>query len=341
MNMVQATKFVVDPGWRLILNDLGININEVLKRAQLPCDLFARKNATLSVEEYFRVWNSLEKSLDDPLFPLHLGQMISTEAFSPPIFAALCSPNLNVGIARLSRYKQLIGPMALHIEENIETTIISLDCLYTNKPLPDSLISVELVFLIHLVRLATREQIVPQAVLSTTTLINRPDYADYFGVAPVLGEANQLKFSAEDARRPFLTENEKMWQFFEPELIKRLTDIDAESTYACRVRNSLFELLPSGLCSIDDVAKKLAVGKRTLQRHLNNENTCFQSELNKTRENLARHYLKNTAFPSAQISFLLGFDDPNSFVRAFRSWTGKTPESIRKNEKQLSLQNQI
>ena len=32
----------------------------------------------------------------------------------------------------------------------------------------------------------------------------------------------------------------------------------------------------------------------------------------------------------AEISFLLGFKDPNSFFRAFNAWTGTTPERARR-----------
>ena len=159
--MIQATKFVVDPRWRLVLKDIGVSENEILKRAQLPHDLFSRKNATLSTEEYFRLWKGLEESLNDPSFPLRIGQMISTETFSPPIFASLCSPNLNVAMKRLSRYKPLIGPMTLQVEQDIKVTSISLDCRFTDSPLPDSLAATELVFLVRLVRLATREQVNP------------------------------------------------------------------------------------------------------------------------------------------------------------------------------------
>ncbi|VAW87217.1 hypothetical protein MNBD_GAMMA16-1100 [hydrothermal vent metagenome] len=42
------------------------------------------------------------------------------------------------------------------------------------------------------------------------------------------------------------------------------------------------------------------------------------------------HYLENSNISSAEVSFLIGFDDPNSFVRAFHFWIGKTPESVRK-----------
>ena len=327
--MIQATKFVVDPRWRLLFKDIGVSENEVLKRAQLPLDLFSQKNASLNAQEYFRLWKSLEKTLNDPSFPLRLGQMITTESFSPPIFASLCSPDLNVAMKRLSRYKQLIGPMTLQVEQGTEATTISLDCLFTDNPLPDSLAATELVFLVHMARLATREQIMPLVVSSSSSWFKRSDYGAYFGIKPVRGEKHQLKFSARDATRPFLTESLRMWEFFEPELRKRLSDMEAESSYAHRVRSTLFELLPSGRSSIDDVAKNLAISKRTLQRYLSNEKTYFQRELNTTREKLARHYLTNSTYSGAEISFLLGFEDPNSFVRAFRSWTGETPEQLR------------
>ena len=327
--MIQATKFTVDPRWRLILKDIGVSENEVLKRAKLPLDLFSQKNATLSADEYFRLWQGLEQSLNDPSFPLRLGQMISTESFSPPIFASLCSPNLNVAMKRISQYKRLIGPMTLQVRQDTDATTVSLDCLFTENPLPDSLVAYEMVFLVRLVRLATREQITPQSVSSSSAALKGKNYAAYFGIKPSQGKQHQLKFSAQDAMRPFLTENENMWRFFEPELRKRLTDIEAEASYANRVRSCLFELLPSGMSSIDDVAKNLAIGKRTLQRQLSQGKTSFQQELNKTREKLARHYLINSSYSGAQISFLLGFEDPNSFVRAFRSWTGETPERVR------------
>ncbi|MEM7443942.1 MAG: helix-turn-helix transcriptional regulator, partial [Pseudomonadota bacterium] len=77
------------------------------------------------------------------------------------------------------------------------------------------------------------------------------------------------------------------------------------------------------------VAGRLAISARTLQRRLSEEGTSFQQELNGIREELARHYLTNSHYSSAEISFLLGYDDPNSFIRAFHAWTGQTPERAR------------
>ena len=35
-------------------------------------------------------------------------------------------------------------------------------------------------------------------------------------------------------------------------------------------------------------------------------------------------------FSIGEISFLLGFEEPNSFFRAFGEWTGRTPETVRR-----------
>ena len=96
-----------------------------------------------------------------------------------------------------------------------------------------------------------------------------------------------------------------------------------------RVKASLLELIPSGLVSMGAVAKKLGTSIRSMQRHLQQEETRFQIVLASTREQLARHYLERSTLSGAEIAFLLGFDDPNSFFRAFRNWTGVTPDQVR------------
>ena len=120
-----------------------------------------------------------------------------------------------------------------------------------------------------------------------------------------------------------------MWSFFEPELRQRLSRLRVDASTTERVRSALLELIPSGRTSAVQVARHLAVSTRTLQRRLNDENASFSAILNSVREELARHYLRHSQLPYAQISFLLGYGDPNSFYRAFNGWTGTTPDRVR------------
>lgn len=90
--MTRNKLFSVNPGWRILLTDLGIRPANVLRLADLPDDLLSRENASMTTDEYFRFWHGIEMEADNPLMPLKIGQAISVEAFDPPIFAALCSP---------------------------------------------------------------------------------------------------------------------------------------------------------------------------------------------------------------------------------------------------------
>lgn len=84
------------------------------------------------------------------------------------------------------------------------------------------------------------------------------------------------------------------------------------------------------LCGIDNVAAKLGISKRTLQRKLSGENTTFQKQLNNTREMLAIHYISNTDISTNDIAYLLGYQELNSFLRAFTMWTGKSVSEYKK-----------
>ena len=144
-------------------------------------------------------------------------------------------------------------------------------------------------------------------------------------------ERNAITYKQSDLLLPFISYDEGMWSYFEPELTKRLAELDNDESTSARVRSALSELLPGGQCSIEDVAERLGLSRRTLQRKLSEENTTFQKQLNSTREMLAIHYLRNTEMTTNDIAFLLGYQEINSFLRAFTVWTGKTVSDYRKN----------
>jgi AraC-like DNA-binding protein len=328
--MTRVNYYTVKPGWKLLLCDLSISPANVLRRAALPEDLFGREKAALNIDEFFRLWRGIEEESADPTLPLRIGSVISTEAFTSEIFAALCSPDLNTALGRISLYKKLIGPMALHVNISEKATTIELEWLDKSLEPPISLVAFELVFFVQLSRIATRTRICPLEVRAPRPPEPEDAYTEFFGVVMQQGSSPMISFKPADAERPFLTANEKMWQFFEPELRKRLSELDKSATTADRVQAALLELLPCGQASIEPVSRKLGTSTRTLQRRLTQEGKSFQSLLNSTREDLAKHYLKNSDISGAEISFLLGFDDPNSFFRAFHTWAGETPGQVRR-----------
>lgn len=329
MKGMPAPSYALDTSWRALLRDLGVSPTHVLRRAGLPDDTLQQPAVRLSPEAYYRFWDSLEAETGDPLFPIRLCRAIRAESFSPPLFAALCSPTMLVAAQRIARYKTLVAPMRLDVVE--EGEVVTLGLTWLDAPLrpPVSLVVTELLFFVSLARMGTREAVQPLAV--TTPVVPSPaaPYEAFLGARLEHGAQHRLVFSRADATRPFLTANEPLWATFEPALRQRLADLEAGGTTAERVRAALLEAVPSGCVAMAEVAGRLAISPRTLQRRLGAEGTSYQRVLRETREALARHYLARTTLSLAEIAFLLGFDEPNSFFRAFRAWTGTSPDRVR------------
>ena len=326
--MGNVKTFPLDANWQMLLQDLGVKPADVLRHAGLAEDLFSRPGAALKPSEWFALWRSLEICVDVPHFPILLAEAVTTEVFSPPIFAALASPNLSTAARRLSRYKRLIAPMRLDVVEDESGLNLTFHWLADEAP-PTSLMALELAFITRLVRLATREHVVPLVASIPAMPPAASVYRDFLGIDLSQSPTLTLQFAPADAERTFLTANEAMWNIFEPELKRRLAEVARDARFEERVHSALLDSLPSGQSSMEAVAKRLAISKRTLQRRLKEEGTSFAQVLARTREKLARHYLEKTAITCSEISFLLGFEEPSSFFRAFNNWTGTTPESLR------------
>lgn len=334
--MKQATRFAVQMSWKLLILDMGYAPAEVLSLARLPGDLFARPGASLSPEQYFDLWRGLEQAAGRDELALKLAQVMSVEAFDPALFACLCSPDLNTALQRLAQYKRLIGPLNMAVDMRSGSTRITLSCYGHTTPIPRSLGLSELVFFTQLARLGTRERIEPLAATVPDLPVDLAAYKAYLGCDLGVSEQIQIAFSAQDARRPFLTENMAMWATFEPALKSRLFELDRHASLRERVRAVLLETLPAGISSIDAVAQRLAISKRSLQRQLADESVGFQEVLSEVRHELARHYLSRTDISAGEISWLLGFQESNSFIRAFRGWTGTTPAAYRQGRAGLN-----
>jgi AraC-like DNA-binding protein len=329
-----AEHYVLETGWQILLKDMDISVQDVLYHARLSLDLLSRKSPTITGDEFFRLWDGLAHVLrHEPTFPLRLARAITSEIFSPPIFICLCSRDLNMALDRMALYKPIVGPLRLEIEHHDRHTVVAIRGWPEATLPPPSLIAFELAFCVQVARMATREQINPLSVHVTQELPECDAYQAFFRKSPRRSDFNGLIFSAEDAKKPFLTVNDAMWSLFEPELNKRLQSLTQEATFRERVRACLIEILASGQTSVEDVASRLAMSSRTLQRHLQGEGTSFQKVLDDLREELARHYLATSEYSSGQIAFLLGYEEPNSFYRAFHAWTGQTPEFVRSGGK--------
>ena len=95
-----------------------------------------------------------------------------------------------------------------------------------------------------------------------------------------------------------------------------------------RIRTAM-NAFPNGVDDAEAVARHLHVSTRTMYRQLREEGTSFQAIKDEVRREQAIHFLCRTDKPVKQIALTLGFSGEKSFSRAFRDWTGMTPNGYR------------
>lgn len=100
-------------------------------------------------------------------------------------------------------------------------------------------------------------------------------------------------------------------------------------TAVTRVRELIEVLLPTGRCSIVQVARSLGVDRRTLHRRLADSSETFSSLLNAVRTELAERLVPNPRRSLTEIAENMGFSELSAFSRWFRGQFGCSPREWR------------
>jgi AraC-like DNA-binding protein len=105
-------------------------------------------------------------------------------------------------------------------------------------------------------------------------------------------------------------------------------------TTVTRIRELIELLLPTGHCSIVQVARSLGVDRRTVHRRLADSGETFSSLLNAVRTELAERLVPNSRRSLTEIAEELGFSEPSALSRWFRGQFGCSPKEWR-NQSQM------
>ncbi|KAI3599404.1 Transcriptional regulator, AraC family [Cupriavidus necator H850] len=105
--------------------------------------------------------------------------------------------------------------------------------------------------------------------------------------------------------------------------------ISQQATMLEDVRRIVLLLLPSGRCSIEQVADHLGVVCRTVQRRLAEEGQSFSSIVNDIRTELAARHVVESDRPLTEVATLLGFSAPSGFSRWYHAQFGCSPKESR------------
>ncbi|MEM8655964.1 MAG: helix-turn-helix domain-containing protein [Pseudomonadota bacterium] len=309
---------------------LHVDAAAVMRRMRFPADFLQNEGRGVTASDYFAGWNAILAEADRDDAPLFLGRAYARGPFNPAFFAFTCSPTVAIGLNRLSLFKPLTGPLFLGLRRGADQ---SLEVTKTSNqpalPLPATFAATELAFLTEAIRACTGHPMVPLSASLPQRLPCHTALEDFLGVRIDIGATARMTLRAKDADRKLLSADPAQWAQLEPGYKRQMQLQTAEQAVSSRLRATLAEMLPAGEATIDAAARRMRLSTRSLQRHLRDEGTTFQKALDSTRADLARTYLTSTELNVAEISYLLAYRDPNSFYRAFNTWTGQTPQSVR------------
>ena len=193
-------------------------------------------------------------------------------------------------------------------------------------------------WMLTIARHGTGTQLKPVRVEYVQERKNLRALSRHFGCDVIDGAArNVIVFAASDAIVPFATRNNELLDLLAPQFEEQLRQTRDEDSFIELVRRAVQDRLNGQRPSIDSVAQALHMSSRTLQRRLQDAGSNYQRVLDEARHLMARYYLSNSALELTEAAYLLGFEDPNSFGRAFRSWEGMPPGDWRESHRPAAV----
>ena len=169
-------------------------------------------------------------------------------------------------------------------------------------------------------RRGTKRRLNPKRIELKRTAEPENRFEEYFGcLVKYCTTRDALILRAADLELPFVTHNDELLQMLAPQFEQELKEGRTKQSILGQVKWVLKRLLAGSRPDLFMVAKELGMSERTLQRRITEEGTTFRQLLNETRHELVRQYLGNASVEITEAAFLVGYEDPNSFYRAFRS----------------------
>ena len=308
----------------------GIDRAAVIRRASLPLNVL-RDGAPVSTLQFFDLWRAIEAIADDPGIGLQIASSLESAVMPLSFVAAYHAKDYRDALQRVARFKRLCAPERVSIEEHGDKVEIVVSWAHAgNELVPKALVDATMGSLVELGRSGSGVRLVPLKLELTRPEHCKAAHEEYFGCLVRFGAAeDRLTLRREDLDRPFLHYNRELLALVVPELDRRLEQQANTGSVADQTKWVLRRRMTAGRPDLRSVATELAMSERSLQRRRTSEGVTFQELLGETRNQLALEHLSDPSLAIAEIAYMLGYEDQNSFFRAFRQWEAQTPSEWR------------
>lgn len=308
------------------------DVASLAKRAGLALKQLEDPGFRIPVERQMTFLNLVAERLPDEFLGFHLATQIDLRELGLLYYVLASSDTLGDALRRGQRYCSLQNEGVLAKYHDGHSVRISLHYNAVRRLSDRHQIEFFVTTIIRLCRQLVAWRLSPIRVKLAHRRTEVPDdMAAYFGCELIFGsEIDEIEYPASSSRLPIASAdsylNKLLIKYCEGTLSSRR--LKARS-WRLAVENILAPLLPHGQGRLSEVAARLGVSIRTLERRLAAEDVSFLEVLDDLRFELAKRYLQEPNLPISEITWLLGYADPSAFTHSFRRWAGKPPTELR------------
>jgi AraC-like DNA-binding protein len=269
----------------------------------------------------------------DPGIGLKLGSELRFERYHPAAVVAVCSRTYRDALKRMGRYKRLTCPEDIRVTVDGDEATVEFTFSQATAPQPDVLADLCLSWILAVAQKGTNGKITPLRLELTRQPLHREMIEEHFGCKVRFKTGrNALVFRNSDLDRPFVTHNQELLTVIGAHLDSELEAQLTTQNIGDEVKRTLKLTLAGSRPTLQEVARELRTSARTLQRKLGEMDLTFKQLVEEARRELAHHYLRESKVDLTGVAFLLGYEDANSFFRAFHAWEGTTPGEWRSHQ---------
>lgn len=310
----------------------GLDVADLLRRWEIPRASLEDPDFRYPHRRWVELWLEVERLSGDPCIGLHAAEQLPAEHFDLVDYVIAASPDLGAGLERFERYFAIVSTGVAHRLRDAGD-VVYLERHYA----PDAITRVPHPAEFGLACVALRSR--PLTQIDWRPLYVRfahrapPSAAEHqriFG-CPVTfdAELSAIAFDRRSLAIPMKAPRPELCRLLDAHAQDLLRKLPAQEGLIDLARRALLEELRGGDPELGNVARKLGMSSRTLQRRLREAGTSHQLLLEEVRRDLGLRYVRDPSLGVAEVAFLLGFSEVSNFYRAFRRWTGSTPIEYR------------
>jgi AraC-like DNA-binding protein len=308
----------------------GLRVDEALKKAQIEPKLLKKNNTRVTAMQMELMSGIAMQELDDEGLGW-FSRRLPWGSYGMLVRASLTSPTLGLALGRWCRHHGLLtDDIRVHVSERNGVATLQLDEVRDLGVFREFCVVSVLRNALGVACWLTDSRI---PLLTTHLRFAPPAHADSYRVlfdGPTTFNAatHCLQFDAGYLALPVRRDEAALQQMLQRALLLTVRPYRRDRLLVEKVRQTLAQH-PEHSRNADDLAAWLNMSARTLHRQLKEEGASLQALKDGVRRDVAMAQLQRTSRPMKQIAEAAGFQNEKSFIRAFKGWTGSSPEAFR------------